>query len=266
MPHASVCVVADVLGETRDLNFCPSIVRNSQPFGRVTNCHCAGGARVNHRHISSSQAFLQFATGAPGCGKFRVGNDDDFRMNRVEQRVTKRFAFVRQTGDDNVGVQIIRVREQRALAVASQIGQQQNARAGKISEQHQRIVIRARKIIRRHRDATPASSRRVSPRLMNLVTRRRFFKFRDDFAISAGTETEPGWCTSSPMPKSSSSDSAPPMFRTSPCVKTRRGILFTPCARRNGLSVNFDGVVVAAIHQPVIFPSRRRPRKRHDRR
>jgi hypothetical protein len=73
------------------------------------NFYRAGIVGVNHRNSGLSQPVFQFATGASGRGKFRIRNDDHFWLHAGNQRVTKRLAFIRQTGDDNVRAQIIRV-------------------------------------------------------------------------------------------------------------------------------------------------------------
>ena len=71
------------------------------------NFHRAGGARVNHGNFFLLQPFAQGAARAARGGKFRVRDDDDARLDRVNQRVAQRLAFRRQAGDYDVGAQII---------------------------------------------------------------------------------------------------------------------------------------------------------------
>ena len=57
------------------------------------------------------------------------------------------------------------------------------------------------------------------------------------------------------MPKSSSSNSAPPLFRTSPCGQREPGNLVHALRPQERFEREFDGIFVAAIHQPVVFPA-----------
>ena len=47
---------------------------------------------------------MQGSTRATVRRKFRIGHHNDFRLHGIEQHVAQRFALVRQTGHDHVGV------------------------------------------------------------------------------------------------------------------------------------------------------------------
>ena len=174
-------------------------------------------------------------------------------MNCIEQRIAQRFTFVRQTGDDDVGSQIICAFKQRALPVASQIGQQQNACAVEISLEHKRIVIRAREIIRRVRIQHPPATRRVAA-IDNLVMRRRFFEFRDDFMIDVRAKSNRAGVDFANAEKFIE------RFRAADVARVAMGqdetLDFVDALRaQKWFEREIHGIFVATIHEPVIFPS-----------
>src|SRR3974390_900702 len=76
---------------------------------------------IDNRNVSELQTFAQFRARTVGGREFGVSNDDDLRLDGIEERVRQGFAGGRETGNYDISPQILTSFEKGFLAGAAKV-------------------------------------------------------------------------------------------------------------------------------------------------
>lgn len=208
----------------------------------------AGGKNEN---FPAGETFLEFQTGTGRGGKFGISNDDDAGLNRIEQGFTKCFGLGGQAGDDNVGAEAIGFAvEQKVLAGATKVRQEEDFYPMQFGLADERAVVGLGGFVFLGRMQNAPGCSFVAAMQRGQVI---WFALQlsEDAAIRDRTETERAGEDVVAAELSNEFFCATNVFEVA-VGEQEAGELIDALSAEEGAGDEFDGVGVAAVHQPIL--------------